>query len=106
MAASNLRGKVAGQCIVDVIMNSRKYAGFRLGVLKRICVQMLYWAKIFRPDTDFQYGGPEVDFLVTGDLETCALSAASAGIPSLFDNLLPECKPIAVKSRRFKAEDK
>jgi len=24
----------------------------------------------------------------------------------LFDNLLPECKPIAVKSRRFNAEDK
>ena len=27
MAASNLKGKVAGQCIVDVIMNFHKYAG-------------------------------------------------------------------------------
>ena len=54
----------------------------------------------------FKYGGPETDLLVAGNFETCAISAASAGIPSLFDNLLPGCTPIAVKSRRFNEEDR
>ena len=70
-------------------------------------MQVLYQDKIFGPGTDVRckYGRPETDLLVTGHLETCVLSAVSAGIPSLFDNLLPGYTSIAVKSRRFNAED-
>ena len=37
--------------------------------------------------------------------DSCALTAASADVPSLFSNLSPKCKPIAVKSRRFNNND-
>jgi len=53
-----------------------------------ICVEMFYYDKIFRPVTGVRclntYGGPEAD-LVKSNLETCALSAASARILSWFD---------------------
>jgi len=93
MAASNLKGKVAGQCIVDVIMNSRKYAGVRLGVLKDLCTDVIpgqgFQARHRR--VVFKYGGRGANLLFTGGLETCPPSAASAVNTLLFDNLLPEC---------------
>ena len=36
----------------------------------------------------------------------CACPEASLGEPSLFANLLPRCKPIAMKSRHFSKNDK
>ena len=37
--------------------------------------------------------------------QTCALASAAADTPSLFHNLSRDCKPIAIKSRRFNAID-
>ena len=51
----------------------------------------------------FEYGGTKSDFIVSQD--ACALTAAEAKPPSLFHNLSRDCKPIAVKSRRFNSED-
>jgi len=53
----------------------------------------------------FEYGC-EIDRIVTGDTQTCALGAASASIPLLFKSLLPNCKPMLVKSRNFNLEDR
>ena len=51
----------------------------------------------------FRYEGNKDDLVVSYD--SCALTAASADVPSLFSNLSPKCKPIAVKSRRFNNND-
>jgi len=53
----------------------------------------------------FEYGC-EIDRIVTGDTQTCALGAASASIPLLFKSLLPNCKPMLVKCRNFNLEDR
>ena len=51
----------------------------------------------------FQYEGEKDDFVVSKTL--CALTSALTQFSSLFQNLSKNCKPIAVKSRRFKADD-
>ena len=38
-------------------------------------------------------------------LHVCALKAMNVPSPSLFRNLTPDCKPVAVKSRRYTADD-
>lgn len=40
MTASNLKDKAAG-CIFDIIVNSPKYAGVWLGVLKELCADVI-----------------------------------------------------------------
>ena len=50
-------------------------------------------------------GGTKPDLIIS-NTSPCALSTATIDNISLFTNLLPECKPIATKSRRFSFDDK
>ena len=56
----------------------------------------------------FKYGGPLPEITVDNHIhQFCALNAAEMEepSPSLFPNILPNHKPIAVKSRHFNKED-
>ena len=46
------------------------------------------------------YGGEEPP------LEDCGLSSLNVPTPSLFENLSKDCKPIAVKSRKYNVDQK
>ena len=46
------------------------------------------------------FGGPKPT------LNICGLLAGNVQYPSLFNNLSPDCKPIAIKSRKYSSEDK
>ena len=54
---------------------------------------------IFRFDSDGR------NLVIDKSSNTCVLSEAKVECPSLFSNLLPNCKPIATKSRRFNSSD-
>ena len=59
-------------------------------------------------DQDFlkQYKSVEITFGGSEPtLHVCALKAMNVPPPSLFQNLTPDCKPVAIKSRRYTADD-
>ena len=53
----------------------------------------------------FKFKEESNDLVISGK-STCAVTAASTDVVSLFSNLAPEAKPIVTKSRRFNQEDR
>ena len=53
-----------------------------------------------------ELSGSKSDLVIENNTTPCALSVATVGEPSLFANLLPNCKPIATKPRRFGLQDR
>ena len=54
----------------------------------------------------FKYGRPLPKITVDNNIhQFCTLNVAKMEEPSLFPNILPNHKPIAVKSRHFNKED-
>ena len=74
-------------------------------VLKNLCSDVLLGQDFqsMHKHVIFQYEGEKDDFVVSKT--SCALTSASTQFPSLFQNLSKNCSPIAVKSRRFNADD-
>ena len=52
-----------------------------------------------------KFGGSKPELIIPNSPPVCAVSAARIDEPSLVSNLLPDCKPIASKSRRFSKDD-
>ena len=107
MAQSTLKTDVSGLCVVELELENCTYQGVRLYVLKNLCTDIIL-------GQDFQtqhghliieYGGSRSDLKIKRQDTTCALSAASVEEPSLFNNVKPNCKPVASKSRRFSKDD-
>ena len=53
-----------------------------------------------------ELSGSKSDLVIENNTTPCALSVATIGEPSLCANLLPNCKPIAIKPRRFGLQDR
>jgi len=107
MAASNLKGKVAGQCIVDVIMNSREYAGVQLGVFRDLCADVILGQdfQARHRQAVFKYGRLEAD-LVTVDLETACSLLLPRAYPRCLTIRFQNVNPLLLSRGRFNAEDK
>ena len=85
-------------------INGSDYNDVKLKVLKNLCSDILL-GQDFQSQhrrVIFEFNGKKDDFVVS---PTCTLSSASAKAPSLFHNLSKNCKPIAVKSKRFNSID-
>ena len=52
------------------------------------------------------YDGSKPDFVVSKNQHLSAVAASDVKPANLFNNLAPECRPIATESRRFNAEDR
>ena len=104
MASHTLTENVYGCCVVDVCVNGSVYRDVNLKVLRNLCCDILLGQDFQSQHKQviFQYEGKKKDFVVS---QTCALASAAADTPSLFHNLSRDCKPIAIKSRRFNAID-
>ena len=105
MAFSSFTENVRGCCNVDVHINGNLYRNVNLKVLKNLCSDALSGQDFqsMHKHVIFQYEGEKDDFVVSKT--SFALTPASTQFPSLFQNLSKNCKPIAVKSRRFNADD-
>ncbi|XP_045624310.2 uncharacterized protein [Procambarus clarkii] len=102
IATVSFSSKFLGQCSVDLELQGETYHGVNLKVLPDLCANVIsghnFLQNYFVLEIAFEGYRPP--------LRICGLTAAKVPAPSLFSNLAPDCKPIAVKSRRYSEADK
>ena len=100
MANSSLSSHVIGYCKVNLKLKRNSYQGIKLSARKNLCVAILGYNFLK------QHFCVEIPFGGSNTVLNVDLAAAKVRYQSLFENLTPDCKPIAVKSRRYSQEDK
>ena len=95
--ASTTYANAIGECVVMLRYNDVTYENFRVTVLPQLCADIIIGHDLLQLHTslEMKFGGDKPP------LKVCNLSLANVPPPDLFANLKPECKPIAVRSRRF-----
>lgn len=70
--------------------------------MKSLCSDVILGHNFLQhhPSIKIPFGGPKPAFSI------CGLTAVNVPYLSLFNNLFPDCKPIAMKSRQYSFEDK
>ncbi|GFO33886.1 retrovirus-related pol polyprotein from transposon 17.6 [Plakobranchus ocellatus] len=102
MASTNLSSTTKGHCFVALDHHGQIYQSVKLSILQGLCADL-----ILGHDFLSQHDGLQMSFQGSKPtFSVCGLSTAKVEPASLFSNLLPECKPIATKSRRFSLPDK
>ena len=107
MALISLKTHVIGHCFADIDLNQHVYTCTRLGVPKDLCSDIILGHKFQKEHerVTIEFGGSKPELIIPSSAPVCAVSAATIDEPSLFSNLLPDCKTIASKSRRFSQDD-
>jgi len=103
MALTSLNKRVIGHRFADINLNHRVYKSTCLGVLKDIILGHDFQKEHKRVTIEF--GGSKPGLIIPNLAPICAVIADTIDEPSLFLNLLPDCKPIASKFRRFSKDD-
>ena len=106
MGLTIMNTSITGCCTITLSLGNNVYNGIRLIVLKVLCSDIILghnFQKLHKSLT-IDMEGTKPDLIISNTLP-CALSTATIDNISLFNNLLPECKPIATKSRRFSFDD-
>ena len=100
MASSNLVSQSSGTCSVNLNFCNELFPDKEIKVMKNLCADMIIGLDVLSnySSITLQFGG------VKDPLVVC--SARIDEPPTLFGDLDPACKPIAVKSRRFSKSDK
>ena len=52
-----------------------------------------------------EYDGTRPELVSSLPPQTCAVAAAKPECPPLFDNLMPDCRPVSILSRRYSGPD-
>ena len=106
MALTTMNTSITGCCTITLTLGDNVYNGIRLSVLKDLCSDIILghnFQKLHKSLT-IDMGGTKPDLIIS-NTSPCALSTATIDNISLFTNLLPGCKPIATKSRRFSFDE-
>ena len=108
MASVSMNTKSPGFVKVKLVYREQHYPSVQLGVLNDLCCDIIlgYDFQKQHKSITFLYGGNKPELEITGKDSRCALTSAKMDEPSLFPNLPKDCRPIAVKSRRFCTEDR
>ena len=103
-----MKACVTGYCVVNITVDGRNYKDFRFNVMKDLYSDIIlgYDFQNMHKRLIIELSGSRADLVIENNTTPCALSAATVGEPSLFANLLPNCKPIATKPRRFGLQDR
>ena len=96
MASTSFSSPVLGKCSVTILLLGATYENVRLCILKNLCCDILLGQDFMRRHESIAitFGGP------LPPLTICNLVAMKLNPPSLFANLSPSCRPIAIPSRR------
>ena len=96
MASTTLTKETQGHCSVKLKYEDRIYRDFRLSVLPDLCADVILGHDFLNMHSklSLSFSGNGAPFSV------CGVAAAKIVAPSLFQNLTPDCKPVATKSRR------
>ena len=107
MASSSSESSYLGLCDIDIELNQSAYSSVQFGILGDLCNDMILGYEFQKQymNVVFSYGGQKDDFVVSTQSPTCALTASSMTIPSLFSSAPADAKPIATKSRRFGSDE-
>lgn len=107
MAQTCHKASISGFCNVDIVVNDKLYKPITFGILKELCSDIILGQKFQKQHKRLviKYGGKE-DELVISKSAACALPAVLIPPETLFPNLPANCKPIAVKSRRYSKADR
>ena len=106
MVLTTINTSITGCCTITLTLGDDVYNGIRLSVLRDLCSDIILghnFQKLHKSLT-IDMGGTKPDLIIL-NTSPCALSTATIDNISLSTNLLPECKPIATKSRRFSFSD-
>lgn len=101
MAATSLSTAISGCCIETLSVQDRMYADVKLSVLPYLCSDLILGHDFLKQHekVTVDFGGSEPP------LNLCGLNVLDVSPPSLFENLTPNCVPVATKSRRYSEED-
>ena len=106
LLADDSLAKAEGECVVDFTLNGRYYTGLVLTVMKELCTDVILGRDFMRKheSVKFTFEGkePEINVSVCASTTASSTTTNTMNIPplSLFEHLSPECKPIAIKSKR------
>ena len=102
MASSDHCSKITGKVTVNFQIDEHSYQNIQLFVMENLCMDIilgLEFQSLHRSVT-VKFDGPKLPLII------CGLSTLNIEPPRLFSNLVPECKPIAARSRRYSSKDK
>ncbi|XP_045526419.1 uncharacterized protein LOC123715455 [Pieris brassicae] len=101
MASLNHTSQVEGQTLQTLKIGNHKYDNVNLLIVKNLCADIIIGHDILEEHSslEFSFGGPK------HPLQVCNVTEASVPAVPLFANVSPNCKPIAIKSRRHSKED-
>ena len=102
MASGAHKTQIAEKVTVNLMIEENEYRNVKLYVMEDLCIDMIL-------GLDFQSLHESVTLKLGGKkppLIICGLSTLEVEAPSLFENLSPDCKPVAAKSRRYSRDDR
>lgn len=102
MASTSLTSQVEGQTYTSAKIGDHSYESVNLLIVKNLCADLIIGHDILREHTrlELTFGGSK------DPIKICSVAAASVPAVPLFSNVSPDCKPIAIKSRRHSEDDK
>ena len=101
MASTTHTSKVHGYCLATIQLPEHCYTDVKLTVLPDLCADV-----ILGHDVLHQHSSVEIPFGGSRpSLTVCGLATMAVPLPTLFGNLTSDCRPIAVKSRRYTTPD-
>ena len=101
VATSTIFLKLSEYCTENIIFNGQEYKGIDFMVLPNSCTDIILGVPFLKMhwSITISYGGSQ------DILKICVLTKTSCAPIKLFQNLTPNCKPIATKSQNDSAED-
>ena len=102
MASTSQSKTISKFTYVDITINKQQYKNVKLYVLENLCVDVILGLAFQKQheSVTFKFGGEKPP------IEICGLATLNVEPPDLFGNLLPNCKPVATKSRRYSQPDR
>nr|CAH8849255.1 unnamed protein product [Trichobilharzia regenti] len=101
MASTNLTSHTEGHCFLSICYKNHTYDLFKFSILHNLCADVLLGHDFLKlhKHIEIPFGGSRPPFSL------CGLPCVRVDLPTLFENLSKDCKPIAIKSRRYSCED-
>lgn len=101
MASLSHTSQVRGSTCQNVQLGDHCYERINLLIVKNLCADLIIGHDMLalHSTLEFAFGGPKDVFKV------CSVAEASVPAVPLFANMSPDCKPIAIRSRRHSPED-
>ncbi|XP_036340040.1 uncharacterized protein LOC118749352 [Rhagoletis pomonella] len=101
MASLSHTSKVESQTSQSITLGDHKYDNVNLLIVKNLCSDLIIGHDVLQEHSslEFSFGGPK------NNLHVCNVAEASVPPVSLFPIISPDCKPVAITSRRYNDED-